>query len=110
MILDMTQKLTDLDGKVLKEGDEDVILRKACVNALMAVLPKDNDKTGDQKLAIFSLAKRITDEDTPDLAVEDLALIKERVGTAFGPAIVGPVFPMLNGTPATPKLVDKDKK
>ena len=109
MILDMTQQLAGLDGKGMTEGETPVILRQVCVNALMATLPKDNEKTGDQKLAIFTIAQKITQEDTPDLDVKDVALIKERVGMAFGPAIVGPTFPMLNGTPASLKLADKAK-
>ena len=131
MILDMKQQLAGLDGKAMTEAkvvtgddgkpmlDEDgrpvvkqepIILRTVCVNALMGVLPTDKTMTGDQKLAIFTLAQKITQEDTPDVDIKALALIKDRVGEAFGPVIVGPVFPMLNGTPASPKLADVGDK
>ena len=112
MILDMTQQLAGLDGKAMMEGETPIMLRTVCVNALMATLPKDNENTGDKKLAIFTIAQKITQEDKPDLDIKDVDLIRDRVGKAFGPAIVGPAFPILNGTPCVLKLADggKDKK
>ncbi len=98
MKIDVTQTLNGLDGKPLKNEDgTDATVRSICIAGLMAVLDEDRGQSGEDKLKTWTLAKRLQDEDAPDLAVEDLAKLKERVGKCFGPVVVGPVFLVLDG-------------
>ena len=119
MTLDVTQVLTGLDGEALMESkpiyDDKgiqhvdakgnlqvekvaVALRPICINALMAVLETDRSMSGEDKVKIWVLAGKIQKEDVVELVAEDVALLKKRVGAAYGPAIVGPAFLLLNGT------------
>lgn len=102
MKIDVTQTLLALNGEKLRGDDgQPVTLRSVCINALMTTLEADGNLTGEDKLAAYTLAKQIQDEDQPDLRVEDLTKLKERIGKCYSPAVVGPVYAVLDGnTPA----------
>ena len=127
MTLDVTQVLADMDGKPMMEPrqvfDDDgkpvldaegkptvervaVTLRMVCQNCLAAQLETDKGMSGEDKIAIYSLSLKIHKEDRPVLDAKEVVLLKARVGMAFVPAIVGPAFLLLNGTPSTPKLAE----
>jgi len=101
MTLDVTQVLLGLDGKPIIDGDKPVTLRPICTNALMATMDTDKGMSGEDKVAIWSLAGKIHKEDRPVLDAKEVVLLKKRVGDAYGPAIVGPAFLLLNGTAGT---------
>lgn len=103
MTLDVRQVLTGIDGEAMMDGDNAVTLRPVCVNALMATLETDKGMSGEDKVKIWCLAGRIQKEATLELVAEDVALLKKRIGAAYGPAIVGPAFMLLNGTGASKK-------
>ena len=107
MTLDVTQVLLGLDGEAMMDGDKPVTLRPICTNALMATMEADKGMSGEDKVKIWSLAGKIQKEDRPSLVAEDVALLKKRIGAAYGPAIVGPAFLLLNGTAATPPAAKK---
>ena len=98
MTLDVTQVLTGLDGEAIKDGETAVTLRPICVSALMAVLETDKGMSGEDKVRLWCLAGKIQKESSPVLVAEDVTLLKARIGAAYGPAIVGPAFLLLNGT------------
>jgi len=98
MIVNMTQKLMGVDGKPLKDPEgKEIILRTVVTNALGTILESDKTTSGEDKCKIWQLAVKVQ-EDKPDIDVEDLALIKKRIGEAFGPMVVGPAYLILNGT------------
>lgn len=97
MLLNVSQSLTDFDGEVLEDNGKPFLLRTACVNALMTTLEEDKNQPGEDKLTAYVLAKRLHEEDELDLTPEELTKLKDRVGKCFGPAVVGPVFQLLNG-------------
>ena len=100
MIIDVTKTLNGLDGEPLKDEDmKPVILRTSAINAMMVQMDSDSNMTGEQKLTNWVLAQRLQKEDKPDLTPEEISSIKERIGKAFGPAVVGPAFTILNGSP-----------
>ena len=101
MTLDVTQVLVGLDGEAMLDGDKAVTLRPICVNALMATMETDKGMSGEDKVKVWVLAGKIQKEDRPVLVAEDVTLLKKRIGSAYGPAIVGPAFLLLNGTAAT---------
>ena len=113
MTLDVTQVLTGLDGEALMENDKPITLRPICINALMATMETDRGMSGEDKVKLWALAGKIQKEDRLALVAEDVALLKKRIGASYGPAIVGPAFLLLNGTPATPppalKLAEAEK-
>ncbi len=106
MKVDVTQCLTAIDGQPLQDDGQPILLRTACINALMATLQEDQKQTGEEKLNAWTLAKRLQEEDQPDLKVEEVAKLKERVGLCYSPAIVGPAYQILDGT--APKPTDEE--
>ncbi len=106
MKLYINKPLTDLSNKpiymgpqnVPQEQKEQAKLGSVCVEALMA--ETEQNEPGGKKLHRWQLAKGIVNkmkEDTTEMAfietsVEDLDLIKTRIGKAYGATIVGPAF------------------
>lgn len=92
MKVNVTQPITDLDGKPLSE---DATLRRTCLQVLMNALDGDEKMPGDEKAKLFALGLKIHDEDEPDLTVDEWAKIKNRIGRGYGPAIVGRAYAMI---------------
>lgn len=95
MRIDITQELCGLDGALLKDGDDTLTLRSIGINALVASLDDDQRLSGEDKFELWMLAKRLCEVDTPELKVEEVAKIKERIGKAYSQVVVGPAFTLL---------------
>lgn len=107
MKINFTVKLVGLDGQPVLEKDTDgqtkmVTLATVAVNALLAPLvdmrgqPEQLD--GLTKVRHATLAESIFKAtDAVDLKVEDIALIKERIGRAFAPLVVMRAWALLEG-------------
>lgn len=100
MKIDVNQTLKTMNGQVMKDDDGtgqivDATLRMAMVNAILSPIEKES---GMDKVKKFNLAKKIHDaESEVDLTVEEVSLIKERIGEVFPAIIVGQVFDLLEG-------------
>jgi hypothetical protein len=100
MKLNVMQVLKTLSGQTMKDQDEqgqamDATLRMAICNALLA--PTQREEKGTEKLRKYELARKVFTEDTPELAAEDVALMKERILAVFPPLIAGQTVRMLEG-------------
>jgi len=93
------QIICTIDGTAFKkEGGDPLKLKDVCIEALLATY-KEESITGKEKLDRYLIAEKIAKHDTEielDLDVEDIAKIKDLVGKAFGPGIVGPCYKLLN--------------
>lgn len=101
MKLNINNELQDIYGNTLtlpeSEGQaKPMALGFVIQNALLGVFPEDQNMDGSKKLLLYTLATKTLDENS-DYTVEELSLIKDRVGRAFGPTVVGPVWGMLDG-------------
>lgn len=109
MKISVTQQLTELDGTPMTTGkqvcqmcgqvvseEEPMTVRLAATRALTAVYRDEQNLKGDEKVARFHLALKVTDEDEPDLKAEDIVLIKMVVGKMYGPVVVGRVWSILD--------------
>jgi hypothetical protein len=96
MVLNTIQALVNFNGKPLQEMVDgklvDITVRTVTVNVLLS--PKEKDK-GTDKIRKYDLAMRIYKEDSVQLTLEEATLIKELVGEAFGPIVVGQLYKML---------------
>lgn len=99
MKLDVAQVLVGLDNKALQDDTgKDATLGGVCINALLTPAQDEQPIAGTEKMTRFALANRINDSDgSLDLAVEDVALIKERIGILYPPLIVGLAWSLLEG-------------
>lgn len=102
MKIDMSAVLTDLDGKPIFEADaqgqpttKPLTLRIACRGALLSPLRGDDALTGEQKANFFALAL-LVGQDAPELKIEQVATLKERIGKGYSPLIVGRCYELLD--------------
>ena len=96
MKLDLTTELTSVtDGKVLKDGGEDVTLGLVCCNALL-VADKADAKAED-KVKKFNMAVQLSGKDSAEVTAEDVVLLKSCINVAYQqPLIVGQAFNLLD--------------
>ena len=98
MLLDTTKVLVNIAGESLKETvnsvEMDVILRTVVVNALLSPVEKD---TGMKKMEKEELARKIYQNDSVDLTIEQVKLIKDRIGEMYAPIVVGQCWRLLEG-------------
>lgn len=99
MRVKVTQVLKGYDNDNLTDAkggpdSEAVTLRKAMCEALTVQFAGETID-GEEKVRRFELARKVFNEDSPDLLETDIKQIKALVGKAFGPAVVGPVWALL---------------
>ena len=105
----VTQQIMGLDGTHMVTGKQvcqmcgqavsepgPMTVRLAATRSLTATFRDEQSLPGDQKIARFHLALKLTDEDEPDLKAEDIVLIKKLVGKTYGPVVVGRVWAILD--------------
>lgn len=101
--IDFTQALSGIDGKPLQDGDaknpHSITLSEIAIQALETPLDSDKDMQGSAKFKLDQLARKVYRNPDVVLTVEDTALLKERIGKAYGPLVVGAAWRLLD--PAT---------
>jgi len=100
MKLLVSQVLKQRDGTPMKDGDGkgeivDANLRTAIINALEASLEIDKNEQPIKKYERSKLADRIYENDEVELSIEEVALIKDRVGKVFGSYVVKVIWDLL---------------
>ena len=104
MKIDVSVVLKDLESKEIKiqkpVGDKvelvDMRLKDACKEALMGIYDDEKQVSGQEKFDRYQLATKIVLADADcDLTVEEISKIKSLIGKSYGPAIVGPVYSLL---------------
>lgn len=102
MKIDFSAVLKNLDGSPLLRQSQvadaqpaPMTLAHAACDAL--ILPDQQQQSGDEKAAQFTLAMKIVKGGEVEITPEDAALIKKRIGAAFGPLVVGRAYELLNG-------------
>lgn len=101
--IDFTQTIKGLDGKAIVpsvqnggDGKTPVTLSDVCVNALESQLQTDAQMSGQEKFKLDQLAHKIYNQKHVDLSIEEIALIKERVGKVSPTIVVGAVWGILD--------------
>lgn len=84
--------MTDIEGKPFADG---ATLKNITLLALGALARGDETQTGADKLRIYSVATKVVGGGVVDLTIEELALIKERIGKAMNAFTVGRAFELL---------------
>jgi hypothetical protein len=105
MNIDVSQKITTLDGTTIPASDgvsgelRPTVLKDILVKAMIE--PSQGEAQtmkGEVKFQRYMLAQKIyQSEGVVDFEIEDLALLRESVGKLFGPLVVGQVWSMLEG-------------
>ena len=126
MQVDLEEKILDAEGKPIKDGvryrmcadgmtvyhgedGEPVIVKqgtdftyKHAFNRALGTMKGDDDLAEEDKIKVFLLQLKVANGGTQDLSDDERALIKKRVGKAFGPLIFGRVRAFLEAPTAPP--------
>ena len=94
MKINVLQKVMGLDGQ---EAVEAPTMRDVCVKALVELTRSDQEMSGKEKFEMGMLAQKIYQEDEPDLIVEDVSKLKDRIGKLWGPLVVAWAWNALDG-------------
>jgi hypothetical protein len=100
MKVNFNLQLCDLNGQPYRKNDVEktaMTLKDATQEALFSILEADRNDSGAAKYARFQIAQKVHGGGEVDLTPEEIAVIKARIGDAFGAAVVGPAFKILNG-------------
>jgi len=96
MLVKVNQVLKTIAGDTMKDVVDgktiDATVKLAMVNAVLSPVEKES---GVDKVKKYELAKKIYASDEVDLNEDEIKLIKERVGEAFAPIIVGQIYELL---------------
>jgi hypothetical protein len=97
---DFDQVLIGIDGKPLQNGDArtptPLTLGDAAVNALESQTPDDAKSSGAEKFKLDELARKVYRNKDVTLSVEEIAIIKDRIGKVYGPMVVGAAWRILD--------------
>jgi hypothetical protein len=121
--IDFTQLLIGVDGKALFQGGDDCLpqpadkpplipgrtcsksdlsLSDVSVGALESMLESDRNEDAKKRFERDLLARKVYKQSAIVLSAEEVTLIKDRIGKAYGPSIVGAAWPLLD-----PSLTEK---
>lgn len=95
MKLDFSKPLKNLDGSV-SEGAP--LLRDVSIRALVETLDSDRNKSGEDKFKRAVLAQRLLGSSDIEVSVEEVSLIKQRIGEFFAPVLVYGAWKILEGS------------
>jgi hypothetical protein len=95
--VDVMVVLKNLQGEALKDSDKEATLRSVATAALMLPYQDEQSVGGEEKFTRYKLALRINASESVELTPEEAAKVKQLIGKAFGPAVVGPAYELLNG-------------
>lgn len=102
MKINVLQKLVNFNDELIKdERGKEITLRDVLTNSLLSSTEKSKNDTGEIKYDKYRIAGLVNGADNPKLDINDLKKLKDYVGYAYSPLIVGVVWDILEG---------KDKK
>jgi hypothetical protein len=99
--IQINKLLEDIEGKPIMSGDDkgqfQACLGHICVVALTTDSRQDENEPGGKKFHRWQIAKAIkkaleNEQPSVELPVEDIELIKKRIGTIFQTKIMGPAY------------------
>ncbi len=98
MNLKFDVEILNLEGKPLVGPDQKPLtLKKAAVDALLALYPDEQTLSGEEKMKRYRIAKKITIGTEKDWTVEEIALVKKLIAKNYSSLLVGPAWELLEG-------------
>src|SRR5262245_23377648 len=103
MKIDFSAVIKDLDGSPVKQGEKDATLGHVACTALLASYADEQNLPVEDKVRRFRLAEIAAKGGEREVKVEDVALIKQLIGKAFAPLIVGRAYDIIEPPAAEPR-------
>jgi hypothetical protein len=96
MQIDFNAPILGFDRKPLNESDRAMTLAIVACTALSAQFRDEDNLAADIKYKRFKLGCKIANGGIVDLSVDEIATLKQLIGRAFSPLIVGRSFDLLD--------------
>lgn len=98
MKINLDVEILDIRGRpIIIQGEEEVLtLKDVCINAIL-LEGQDEKIEGKEKVRRYQLALKIKEGGVQNLSVEDLSLLKEKVGRMYTVLVAGQALPLLDG-------------
>ena len=97
MKIDFNTTINNLDGNPLKiksnDQEKNMTIGYILSSAAIVQLPTDDKMDVEEKIALFSIAKKVVDNE--ELTTEEMVLVKKRIGEMHGPLVVGRAYEIL---------------
>lgn len=85
--------LNDIDGNPLVNNNLPFTLGSAAIGALLATFEDERHLPGEQKFQRYMLANKIhANPEALEVSAEEIAMLKNLIGKAYTPIVVGPAF------------------
>ena len=99
MVVFLESALTDIDGKDISTADgKPATVRGVVVEALLASYQDEQNLSGDEKMRRWELAVKVKKSiDPAEFSIEEVLLMKQLVGKAYAPLVVGQTWRVLEG-------------
>ena len=94
MLINFTARLVNINGEVIKHGDNAQSVGSIAIEALTLNDPQDKI-SGEEKMKRWKLACKIHGSDQGDITIDEAKIIKDLVGKYYGPIVVGQVWEAL---------------
>lgn len=104
LIRNLDAVINDLEGKPIMGSEKPLTFRTAMVQALSHEAPPnprtgEQSETGESRFRRWNIASKIQNaNDEVELSVEDVSLVKTKVGEAFVMVVVGPVWTLIESS------------
>lgn len=96
--MNWTAKITDLRGDACKDQHgNDLTVGEAATMALLNTVAGDEKLGATGKLALFTMAQKIANEQTGTISAEDVATVIERAGAIYPAIVIGRMAEHLTG-------------
>ncbi len=97
MKLSLDEKILDLSGnQVLTPDGQTLTLANVLSTACVAPLESDRSMSGEEKAKLFEMALKVV-QGNSEFSIEDVAVMKRRIGMAYSPIVVGRSWKLLEG-------------
>lgn len=93
MQVNLNKAILDIEGKPIRDGEEELNVRKCLVGSLLNS-PDGQQIEGQEKQKRFALALRLQNQkdENINLTAEQIVLLKKVVGHSFAPLLVGRLY------------------
>ena len=99
MQIDFDSEIRDLANAAIINGEKHLDLAAIATNALLTPQAAEQNIPVEEKVKRFQLALRIANGGALDIALEDVVLLKNIIGKAYPPLVVGRAFELLDPSP-----------
>lgn len=95
MKIDFGAVIRDIRGEPVGEGEKKLTLGAVSCQALLGTYADEKALAAQEKVKRFTLAALCSNDSEAELSAEDVVRLKELIGKAYGPLVVGRAYEII---------------